>query len=153
MWRSACCLDRCRSNHFDGNYHWCRFSYWECVKIIDTSSYLSRSLWYTTVRSCLYSDIKIIYFSHLAQSHRLCCLSQWFPAHSQAVMVFRCPLCTVYSHPPPSSPSCLSPICSLLDEKPFWWLIGEWCCYLESHSISAEGGEESARRERKAQEE
>lgn len=42
----------------------------------------------------------------------------------------------------------LSPICSLLDEKPFWWLIGEWCCYLESHSISTEGGEESARRER-----
>lgn len=27
-------------------------------------------------------------------------------------------LSAVYIHPP-------SPICSLLDEKPFWWLIGE----------------------------
>lgn len=42
--------------------------------------------------------------------------------------------------------SLLSFLCSLLDEKPFWCLIGEWCCYLESRSISGEGGEEGGKR-------
>ncbi len=41
----------------------------------------------------------------------------------------------------------LSSICLSLspDEKPVCWLIGEWCCYLESSSISWRSGGETAR--------
>lgn len=58
-----------------------------------------------------------------------------FSPQSPAVMI-TFSLDTIYS---PSTPLSLPHV--LMDEKSFRCLIGEWCCYLESQSISTEGGE------------
>lgn len=119
-----------------------------------------RSLKWLLIESFLMSDqVKYLFVlilgsrNFVALVHNLCfpdAFSKCFSVHSPAVMVFPTlsPHCIFPPSPLPSPPLPSPPVCSLLDEKPFWWLIGEWCCYLESHSISTEGGEESARRER-----
>lgn len=60
-------------------------------------------------------------------------LNVFFSPQSPAVMI-TFSLDTMHS-PTPDPPN------MLMDEKSFRCLIGEWCCYLESQSISTEGGE------------